>query len=63
MTNEQMKALANVRAAFVAAETTGLTEARDMESGFNRVSSSRSERWTALQQLQSDRRLPRQTKK
>jgi hypothetical protein len=27
MTNEQMKALAAVRAAFVAAETTGLTEA------------------------------------
>jgi hypothetical protein len=27
MTNEQMKALANVRAAVVAAETTGLTEA------------------------------------
>jgi hypothetical protein len=27
MTNEQIKALANVRAAFVAAETTGLSEA------------------------------------
>lgn len=27
MTNEQLKALAAVRAAFVAAETTGLTEA------------------------------------
>jgi hypothetical protein len=27
MTNEQMRALANVRAAVVAAETTGLTEA------------------------------------
>jgi|HubBroStandDraft_6_1064221.scaffolds.fasta_scaffold05503_3 hypothetical protein len=28
MTNEQIKALAAVRAAFVAAETTGLTEER-----------------------------------
>ena len=37
MTNEQTKALAAVRAAFVAAETTGLTESRDLQSGCDRV--------------------------
>jgi len=33
MTNEQMKALEAVRAAFVAAETTGLTEAEICKAG------------------------------
>jgi hypothetical protein len=32
MTNEQIKALATVRAAFVAAETTGLTEAEILKA-------------------------------
>jgi hypothetical protein len=38
-TNEQMRMLAAVRAAFVAAETSGLTKARDIGSGYDRASS------------------------